>query len=52
VHKLRGLVMLVSDKKNALGDLFVTVEIQLPEHLTGQETGLFRKLAAVRKWAL
>jgi curved DNA-binding protein len=46
---LRGLGMPVSGKKNTFGDLFVTVDIQLPDRLTQQETELFRALAAMRK---
>jgi curved DNA-binding protein len=46
---LRGLGMPVSGRKNAFGDLFVTVDIRLPDRLTLQETELFGKLAAVRK---
>ncbi len=46
---LRGLGMPVSGRKNAFGDLFVTVDIHLPDHLTGQEIDLFEKLAALRK---
>ena len=49
VLRLRGLGMPLADRINAFGDMFVTVEIQLPEHLTEQETGLFKKLAALRK---
>ena len=49
VLRLRGLGMPGSDRKNPFGDMFVTVDIQLPEHLTEQETDLFRKLAALRK---
>jgi curved DNA-binding protein len=46
---LRGLGMPVFGKKEASGDLFVTVDIHLPDHLTHQETELFRKLDAARK---
>ncbi len=46
---LRGLGMPVFNKKNTFGDMFVTIDIQLPDHLAPQETELFRKLAAVRK---
>jgi curved DNA-binding protein len=49
VLRLRGLGMPVAGQKNVFGDLFMTVEIQLPDHLTEQETDLFRKLAALRK---
>jgi curved DNA-binding protein len=46
---LRGLGMPIFNKKNAFGDLFVTINIQLPDHLTAEETDLFKKLAALRK---
>jgi curved DNA-binding protein len=49
VLRLRGLGMPVFDKKDTFGDLFVAVDIQLPDHLTVQETELFKKLAAARK---
>jgi curved DNA-binding protein len=46
---LRGLGMPVFNKKNAFGDMYVTIDIQLPDHLTSQETELFEKLAVLRK---
>jgi curved DNA-binding protein len=46
---LRGLGMPLFGRKEAFGDLFVTVDIHLPDHLTNQETDLFRKLDAARK---
>ena len=49
VLRLRGLGMPVFGKTNVFGDLFVTIDIQLPDHLTAQETDWFRKLAALRK---
>jgi curved DNA-binding protein len=49
VLRLRGLGMPVFGKKNAFGDLFVTIDIQLPDHLTAQEIDLFRKLSELRK---
>jgi curved DNA-binding protein len=49
VLRLRGLGMPLSDKKDEFGDLFVTVDIQLPDHLTEKESDLFRQLAALRK---
>lgn len=48
VLRLRGLGMPVYGRKNEFGNLFVKVVIQIPEHLTAQETELFRKLAALR----
>jgi len=47
--RLRGLGMPVFGKKNEFGDMFVTIDIQLPEHLTPGEMDLFGKLAALRK---
>ncbi len=49
VLRLRGLGMPVFGKTNVFGDLFVTIDVQLPDHLTQQETDLFGKLAALRK---
>jgi curved DNA-binding protein len=49
VLRLRGLGMPVFCKKNTFGDLLVKVDVQLPDHLTPEETGLFEKLAALRK---
>ncbi len=49
ILRLRGLGMPLAKGKNAFGDMFVTVHVQLPEHLTAQETELFGKLAALRR---
>ncbi|MGB7569450.1 MAG: J domain-containing protein [Chitinivibrionales bacterium] len=49
VLRLRGLGMPVFGNTNVFGDLFVTIDVQLPDHLTQEETDLFRKLAAMRK---
>jgi curved DNA-binding protein len=49
VLRLRGLGMPVFGKKNGFGDLFVTIDIQLPDHLSAQEIDLFGKLQALRK---
>jgi curved DNA-binding protein len=49
VLRLRGLGMPVFGEKEAFGDLFVTVDIQLPTHLSLEESELFGKLAALRK---
>ena len=46
---LRGLGMPVSGKKNVFGDLYVTIDIHVPDHLTPEEIDLFKKLAALRK---
>lgn len=51
VLRLRGLGMPVFDRKESFGDLFVKVDVQLPDHLTQQETDLFGQLAAIRKQA-
>ena len=51
VLRLHGLGMPVFGKKNTFGDLFVRVDIQLPDHLSPEETALFGKLAALRKQA-
>jgi curved DNA-binding protein len=47
--RLRGLGMPVFGRNDAFGDFFVTIDIKLPDHLTQEETGLFGKLAALRK---
>jgi curved DNA-binding protein len=47
--RLRGLGMPIYGRKNEFGDLFVKVVIKIPEHLSEQETALFRELAALRK---
>jgi curved DNA-binding protein len=49
VLRLRGLGMPVFGRKDASGDLFVTIDIKLPDHLSVEETRLFEKLAALRK---
>jgi curved DNA-binding protein len=49
VLRLRGLGMPVFGTKDAFGDLFVTIDIKLPDRLTPEETELFGKLAALRK---
>jgi curved DNA-binding protein len=49
VLRLRGLGMPVFGTKGAFGDLFVTIDIKLPDRLTPEETELFGKLAALRK---
>jgi len=47
--RLRGLGMPVFGRNDVFGDLFVTVDIKLPDHLSQEETGLFATLAALRK---
>jgi curved DNA-binding protein len=49
VLRLRGLGMPVFGDKNEHGDLFVSIDIQMPDHLTQQEIELFERLAALRK---
>jgi curved DNA-binding protein len=49
VLRLRGLGMPVFGKKDAFGDLFVAIDIKLPDHLSPDETSLFEKLAVLRK---
>jgi curved DNA-binding protein len=49
VLRLRGLGMPVFGGKNEYGDLFVSIDILMPDHLTPQESALFEKLAALRK---
>jgi curved DNA-binding protein len=47
--RLLGLGMPVYGTKNEFGNLYVTIVIQLPEHLSEQEIELFRKLWALRQ---
>jgi len=47
--RLLGLGMPVYGKKDEFGNLFVKVEIRVPDHLREQEMDLFRKLAALRE---
>jgi curved DNA-binding protein len=47
--RLRGLGMPIYGTKNEFGNLYVTIIIQLPDHLSEQEIELFRKLSALRK---
>lgn len=47
--RLLGLGMPVFGKKNEYGNLFVSVDIQMVDHLTEQEIELFEKLSALRK---
>ena len=51
VLRLRGLGMPVFGTMGVFGDLFVTIDIKLPDRLTPEETELFRRLAALRKQA-
>jgi len=47
--RLRGLGMPVFGATDEYGDLFVTIDIHTPDHLSQQETDLFRKLSTLRK---
>ncbi|MBN1127994.1 MAG: J domain-containing protein [Chitinispirillaceae bacterium] len=49
VLRLRGLGMPVFDKNKEYGNLFVSVDIQMVDHLTRQENEWFEKLSALRK---
>ncbi len=46
--RLLGLGMPVYGRKNEFGNLFVKVDIKVPEHLTEKEFELFKQLAALR----
>jgi curved DNA-binding protein len=48
VLRLLGLGMPVYGTKNEFGNMYVTVVIQLPDHLSEQEIELFRKLSSLR----
>ena len=47
--RLLGLGMPVYGTKNEFGNLYITIVIQLPDHLGEQEIELFRKLSELRK---
>jgi curved DNA-binding protein len=47
--RLRGLGMPVHGTKNEFGNLYATITIRLPDHLSEQEVDLFTKLSALRK---
>jgi curved DNA-binding protein len=47
--RLLGLGMPVYGTKNEFGNLYVTIIVQLPEHLSEQEVELFMKLSALRE---
>jgi curved DNA-binding protein len=49
VLRLRGLGMPVFGKSKEYGSLFVSVDIQMVDHITEQEIELFEKLSALRK---
>jgi len=47
--RLKGKGMPVYKKKGHYGDLYVTLQVQLPKNLSEEERRLFRQLAALRK---
>ena len=49
VLRLLGLGMPIYGTKNEFGNMYVTIAIQLPDHLSEQEIDLFKKLSALRK---
>ncbi|HXX62738.1 MAG TPA: J domain-containing protein [Bacteroidota bacterium] len=49
VLRLRGLGMPLYGKKGEFGDLTVVVRVQVPEHLSDEEIGLFKKLSSLRQ---
>jgi curved DNA-binding protein len=49
VLRLLGLGMPVYGTKNEFGNMYVTIAIQVPDHLNEQEIDLFRKLSMLRK---
>jgi curved DNA-binding protein len=49
VLRLLGLGMPVYGAKNEFGNMYVTVIVHLPEHLSEQEIDLFKKLSLLRK---
>jgi len=49
VLRLLGLGMPVYGTKSEFGNMYVTVVIQLPDHLSEQETELFKQLSSLRK---
>jgi curved DNA-binding protein len=49
VLRLLGLGMPIYGTKNEFGNMYVTVVIQLPDHLSEQEIEMFRKLAVLHK---
>jgi curved DNA-binding protein len=48
VLRMKGLGMPVYQQKNSYGDLYLTINIETPQHLTEEERNLFKKLAALR----
>ena len=49
IFRLRGKGMPKLKQPNRRGDLYVKVNVQLPEHLTERERQLFQELARMRR---
>jgi curved DNA-binding protein len=49
VLKLKGLGMPVFNTRNAAGDLYLKVNVQIPRHLSMEELAMFRKLRELRR---
>ena len=47
--RLKGTGFPVYKKEGSFGDLFVSLEVQLPTHLTEKEKELFRELQDLEK---
>jgi len=47
--RLKGKGFPVYKKEGHFGDLYVTLKVQLPEHLSDKEKELFTQLAKIRK---
>ncbi|HUH47811.1 MAG TPA: DnaJ C-terminal domain-containing protein, partial [Arenibacter sp.] len=47
--KLKGKGFPVYKKDGSSGDLYITYNLKTPTHLTAEEKGLFKQLAALRK---
>lgn len=48
ILKLKGLGMPIYGKSNSYGDLYLTVQIKVPENLTSKEISLFKELQRLR----
>jgi curved DNA-binding protein len=47
--KIKNMGMLKENTKNAYGDLYIRVNVQMPKNLSSEEIKLFEKLASLRK---
>ena len=47
--RLKGKGFPVYKKEGRFGDLYVTLKVQLPDHLSDQEKALFTELEKLRK---